>query len=67
MFLDEVKVVDPNVISGIRPTAIVPQQEVTIRGVYTLQGVKIANEATPELVSRLAKGIYIVNGKKVAL
>ena len=67
MFLDEVKVVDPNIVSQVDQMIVVAPHAAACRGIYTLQGVKIADETTPDVVSRLPKGIYIVDGKKVAL
>lgn len=39
----------------------------TIRGIYNLQGVKIAEDSDPTSVNSLSPGVYIINGKKMVI
>lgn len=48
------------VVAGVKGVVAEPTAKVA-QGVYTLSGVKVANDAN----AKLAKGIYVVNGKKV--
>lgn len=47
--------------SGIQAIAV--DEQVSKQGVYTLQGVKVADDASA--IDNLSKGVYVVGGKKV--
>ena len=56
-------VVDPQTASGI---SSVPNADANrTANVYNANGVLVLKNATPEQTAKLAKGLYIINGKKV--
>ncbi len=60
---EDTKVKVVNELSGVATIGI--DSELKDNNVYNLQGILIMKNATAEQVSSLAKGMYIINGKKV--
>ncbi len=59
----EYKIVDEASFTGVNNI----EEETALKTVYTLTGIKVAERITSAELHALPKGIYIVNGKKVAL
>ena len=57
----------PNVTSSASVGSIELQPQAEIYHVFNLQGIKVLETKNKEDIKGLAKGIYIINGKKIAL